>query len=203
MCFYCLLSDNEMLNLVEMIFQFVTISGIILAFWQYYKKRIRDDEEGLSPKLNIQKKQDENLILFKTKVSNHTSKNIKIKVAFIVITRHKYNFLHEINRAFGSAYTKTNDLSKLTSLEDNKDSFCRLFPLNYYYDENIHVSNETLRYVLPIKYKERGVNDIQLWDVRFFVFPKEGCHRSVHSSFQGEIIDNDSTNNSSNSKLKN
>ena len=191
----------DLLEITNSITQFVLTFGVILAYIEYKTKRVWENKKGLELGLIIQKKQDENLILFKTSVSNHTSNNIEIESAFILITPHNKKFMDVFNESFGKCFRYSNELKEIKELKQQKPSECFVINLNYYYEENIQVGNETLRYVKPMSIKENESDKIQLWDVRFFVFPKKGHHRSVHSAFQG-IIDKDSTNNSSNSNLK-
>lgn len=161
MCLHYCFSFDEKLSLFGLLIQGLIALGVMLAYYQYKKKVDWENKEGLHLELSIQKIKDENLILFKTKVSNRTNKNIGIEKASLIFSLHP------------------------DSLNSKKQNY-QEFKLDYYTNsqENIHVSNETLRYVFPLELADYTTSN-KVWDVRFVVEPTVGYKRTVHSAFKG------------------
>lgn len=114
---------------LELVFQFIISLGVVLAYIEYRRKHNWEKKKGLKLELTIQKKQDENLILFKTSVVNKTNKTIIISSACIQFSNH------------------------ITGEIEYK------FPLNYFDSENIQVGNEILRYVFPLELSDYKATD--------------------------------------------
>lgn len=99
---------------------FLAISATV-ALIKYIESVKWKKEEGLELFIELQEKNEKNLLLAKTFIENKTKKHIYIKEAYLEIKEH------------------------------DKEKCIRKIELHYYYVDNLRVSNEKLKYIKPIR----------------------------------------------------
>lgn len=164
------------------------ISTVIIAFVGIYLYLHRNRDEELNYlELNLNVIDENGYLKVRTELSNPTNFDRDVYFAMLIISKSGEPFLDIINSELQFNFKDTNSL---IGLKDKsiylKENFA-FIPLKYYFKENIRVGNEKLIYEVPIKSKRNTNNDMNFFDVRFFMFRERkdlnSYHRSVACSF--------------------
>lgn len=152
--------------------------------------RIRKSELNNFLKIFVEVEEIGNEIYIKTKVDNPINRYKYIKSAFLIINyaneQPNESFKQNISTFLGVVNLK--NTNELIAIANQKKRVCcknAFIPLPYFYDENIRVGNEFLTYIYVLNRNECNLLLSGIYEVRFFVFSKEGhLHRSVQSAFR-------------------
>ncbi len=175
-------TNNLSVELLEL------ISTIIIAFVGIYIYLNRNRDEELNYlELNLNVIDENGYLKLRTEVTNPTRFDREIYFACLIVNRSELSFLDILNEKMD---TKINDPNSIYKLNGNPLKISRDFafiPLKYYYEENVRVGNEKLIYEVPIKSNNNTEDNLNFFDVRFFVFRGQeeinSYHRSVVCSF--------------------
>ena len=164
------------------------ISAVIIAFVGIYIFLNRNRDEELNYlELGLNVIEENGYLKIRTELSNPTNFDRDVYFALLIISKSSESFLEIINSELQYNFKDTNSL---IGLKDRsiclKENFA-FIPLEYYFIENVRVGNEKLIYEVPINSDVINKDDMNFFDVRFFVFRdrKElnSYHRSVACSF--------------------
>ena len=158
-------------------------AAIILLLWRIL------DEFGSYLRISLKVDVSDNSITALTSVENKGYRSKNLSYAFLLITPEVESPIDTANailNANGYNYRPANtngfeffrELNIFNPLYDNDRA---LIPLNYYYFENIRISDETLTYraLIDRTHLQNGTH----YSVRFYIFGKNRLHRSVHDCF--------------------
>lgn len=143
-------------RLIEILTEIILCLGVFMSYREFRRKNKWETKKGLELGLNIQKKQEESLILFITTVTNNTTN------------------IHEIENA----------ILRFENINAPEEAY--EIDLPFFTNDNINISNETLRCVYPVELSKYDEND-KIWNVIFEMQPEKGLYRMAHSSFKGNL----------------
>jgi len=164
------------------------ISAVIIAFVGIYIFLNRNRDEELNYlELNLNVIDENGYLKVRTELSNPTNFDRDVYFALLIISKSSESFLEIINSELQYNFKDTNSL---IGLKDRaiylKENFA-FIPLEYYFIENVRVGNEKLIYEVPINSDVIDKDELNFFDVRFFVFRDRkdlnSYHRSVACSF--------------------
>jgi len=172
----------------------VTGVGFIIAIYQlrlstnqYFDDLKKKEKDYLD--LIVESKTDENFHSIKTQVFNKSGKNKKIKYSFLLLTKQEDNIIEDIQSIIQhlNLDLQINCSNNFYQLKDfiskplyigNSIGF---IPLEFYFKENIRISNENPCYTYSFDNNEIKLQK-GIYSIRFFIYPKKGCHRSTVDS---------------------
>lgn len=164
------------------------ISTVIIAFVGIYLYLNRNRDEELNYlELNINVIDENGYLKLRTEVINPTQFDREIYFACLIINKSDLSFIDILNKKIGIKITDPNSIYELKGHPLKIFRDFAFIPLKYYYEENARVGNEKLIYEVPIKIINNTENNLNFFDVRFFVFRGQeeinNYHRSVACSF--------------------
>jgi hypothetical protein len=164
------------------------ISAVIIAFVGVYLYVYKNRDEELNYlELGLEVIHEEEYLKVRTELSNPTDFDRDVYSAFLIISKSGSPILDIVNSEFQYNFTDTNSLIGLKDKSIHLKENFAFIPLKYYFQENVRVGNEKLIYEVPIKSRRNTNNELNFFDVRFFVFRDRKdlntYHRSVACSF--------------------
>lgn len=187
--------DNEVKS---QIFQFsgivITGLGFFIAIYQlkitsnqYFadlKKKLKDYLD-----LSVETENIGTYYSIKTQVINKSGENKDIDYSFILITKQDENIIKKANQIaefiqMEKTFEYSNCLNEFKNNLENPifiNNNIGIIPLDFYFSENISIGNEnpSFTYSFDNRIAELGKG---IYSVRFFIYPKEGYHRSTVDS---------------------
>jgi hypothetical protein len=157
------------------------------SFNKYYNEINKRNRDYLDLSINNQK--DKEFYSIKTKVINASGEPKEIYFSFILILKQDESIIEKISSMTNSLGLDikiecTNDFYKFKGLIDRPIFFensLAFIPLYFYYDENVRIGNENPSFTYTFdNNKEQLIKGI--YTSRFFIFPKNGYHRSTADS---------------------
>ncbi len=156
----------------------VTILGFLFATYSIkssYEKYLN---------LTVTTKREGSFIHIITKIENNTELEKELSFAFLIISRQNENPIGVVNTLFRKKFSCTNEFNVLKdenyNIIENENAI--FIPLSFYHSENIAIGDESPTYSHVIDCNNTVLRD-NIYTVRFYVFPKEGYHRSTCASF--------------------
>lgn len=137
--------------------------------------------------LSVMTKKEGDFIHIITKIENNTEIPKDLNFAFLFISKQNKNPIEMMNSLVigkPKPFNYTNDFIKLKgnceSIIENENAI--YIPLSFYYSENIKIGDESPTYSYVIDCNNTVLLN-NIYTVRFYVFPKNGYHRSTCASF--------------------
>lgn len=172
----------------------VTGFGFIIAIYQLrlstkqYLDDIKKKEKDYLD-LSIETKYLNDFYSLRTQVINKSREDKDIDYSFILISKQEDDILEKIqsiddflklNEEIGCSndFIKLKDKIEKPLIIDN--SVC-IIPLEFYFSENIRIGNENPSYTFSFHKDDIKLNE-GIYSVRFYIFPKNGYHRSTVDS---------------------
>ncbi len=165
------------MDIIESIKFFGGITGLITFIWKLseeFKSYVKIRVKVLS--------QNKSYSVYTGIENNSKSVNKKIDNAFLIISPENSDILgigNKIGLKLGirETFKSTNEFSKLkherVEYIDNQIAY---LPLDFYYNENVNISDEILTFCCSIDDSQLGVGK---YSVRFYVYCKGRLHRST------------------------
>lgn len=172
----------------------VTGIGFVIAIYQlklstnqYLDDIKKKNKDYLD--LMIETKYDNQYFSLKTQVINKSGDNKEIDFSFILITKQQDDIIEKIQSIknylkldFSMPYS--NDFNKLKNYITKPifiENTIGIIPLEFYYSENIRIGNENPSYTFSFNRSELDLTN-GIYSARFFIYPKNGYHRSTVDS---------------------
>ena len=180
--FTCWDKDTKTL-LLQYFTLFVTVLGFYIAIRQLIKKR----RHYLDILIDI--KTSKPFYSIKTQVLNKSGDNKDIAFAFLLITKQEADIIfcaNELLKHYDSPrhFKYSNNFVQFVKVVKEPlflDNQMGIIPLEFFYEENIQIGNESPAYTFTFKNEPKCL-DNGIYSVRFFIFPKDGYHRSTVES---------------------
>jgi cell division protein FtsL len=173
---------------------FVTGIGFIIAIYQlrlstnqYFDDLEKKKKDFLD--LIIATKTLDEYNSIKTQVVNKSGEDKEIDYSFLLITKQEDNIIQTLQTAIeyfnlNLKINSTNDFNKIKN-DILEPSFINnsigIVPLEFYFSENIGIGNENPCYTYSFNNDKIKLQE-GIYSVRFFIYPKEGYHRSTVES---------------------
>ena len=165
---------------------YIAIYQLKIASKQYFEENKRKSENYLDLKLKV--KQQGEIYKLATQVMNKSGEDKEIFFSFLLITKQEDNIIEKVNdflqqHKIDDEMRYTNDFIRLRKYiwDPFHTERMAIIPLPFYYSENIYIGNESPGYTYAFdnaKTKlEKGI-----YSVRFFIYPRNGYHRSTTDS---------------------
>lgn len=173
---------------------FVTGIGFIIAIYQL-KLSTNQYFEDLETKkkdyldLNIKTKYFNEFNSIKTQVVNKSGEDKEIAYSFLLITKQEDSIILKVQEIaqylnVDLNINSTNDFIKIKNHIAEPifiNNTIGVIPLEFYFSENIGIGNENPSYTYSFNNNKIKLQE-GIYSVRFFIYPKEGYHRSTVES---------------------
>lgn len=165
----------------------IAIYQLKLSTKQYFDDLEKKEKDYLD--LRIETKTENDFHSIKTQVLNKSGSYKVIDYSFLLITKQERNFIDDVNSVIQHLnldlqldYTPNfNQLKNKIREPLFINNSIGIIPLEFFFSENIAISNENPCFTYS--FDNRVINLQQgIYSVRFYIFPKEGIHRSTVDS---------------------
>src|SRR5690606_28068169 len=121
----------------------------------------------------------------KTQVVNKSGEDKEIDYAFLLITKQEANIIQNVQSIVQDLnISSTNDFNLIRNHISEPlfiNNSIGIVPLKFYFSENIAIGNENPCYTYSFDNNKIKLHK-GIYSVRFFIYPKEGYHRSTVGS---------------------
>jgi uncharacterized protein YxeA len=170
-----------------LILQYFTLCVTALGFYIAIQQLIKRRKHYLEILIDI--KTSKPFYSIKTQVLNKSGDNKDISFAFLLITKQNSNIIYCANKVLNHLkanikFNCSNDFVHFLNIINEPfflENQIGIIPLDFFYSENIQIGNESPAYTFTFN-NDTICLENDIYSVRFFVFPKDGYHRSTVES---------------------
>ena len=190
-------SFGDMFGAVDTLFSGLAFAGVIYTIL-LQKQELELQREEIKRYREIQQAKylhidigitdvGKDYLLTKVSIENRSEEPKKIENSLLLVAPEYENPIDSFNFLakkfnFSKQVHSTNDIADIKLTEPKYSEGRVLFPIPFFYSENITIADERLSYQVPIKISE--MQEGMPYSVRFFVHGEEGrLHRTTHDSF--------------------